>query len=189
MRRYEEQLEHLRIAEQLDPLSAVVVYNEGLVLGLLGRKEEAWGMSGRLSNLDPGSVRAVTFRSFCYDVVDGNPKQALEELEKHPELQNEMGMMMSLAVESASAGDREAALRWLEKMLASPDPESFKMGSVAFVHLTLRDYGQFFAWANKAVDRKVMEFVDIELFPDMRPILSDPRWKALLKRANLDKTG
>lgn len=188
MRRYEEQLEHLRIAEQLDPLSAVVVWNEGILLGLLGRKEEAWEKSERLSKLDPGSPRALTFRSFCYDVVDGNPKVALEELGKHPELHGEMPVMMSLAIESASAGDKEAAHIWLDKILASPSPEPFKISSVPFIYLTLGDYDQFFAWANKAVDKKSMEFVDIELFPDLKPLLSDPRWKALLKRANLDKT-
>ena len=187
LRRYDEQLEHLIIAEQLDPLSPVILWNEMLLMGLLGRKEEAWEKCERISKVDPGSARALTARAFCFDVVDGNPTRALEELEKYPELREETFVIMSLATTSASLGDREAADSWIKKLLDKPVTNAYATSTVAFVHLSLGDIDQFFAWANKAVDNKMMELVNVELFPDMKPLLSDPRWKALRARANLDK--
>jgi tetratricopeptide (TPR) repeat protein len=185
LRRYEEQLGELEIAEQLDPLSTVVLGNEIMVLALLGRKESAWQKVGRMSELDPGSVSSVDVTSF-YHYLAGDPARALSEVEKHPELHNEFPIMWDLAMYLAATGAKEAALSWLDRLLAVPETTFAKAWAIALVYAELRDYDRFFVWANKAVDKKEMRFDNLELFPCLRGIAENPRWKALLSRANLD---
>jgi adenylate cyclase len=185
LRRYEEQLEQLEIAEQLDPMSTVVLYNETTLLTLLGRKELAWEKLKKRSELDPSRMSKVDLESFYY-YLNGDPQRALNEVEKHPELHGEVPIMANLAVYSAAVGDKKTAMGWLEKLKALPDTTAFKAQLIAFIYLELRDYDQFFAWANKAVDSKSFSFTDAELYPNAKRISGDPRHKALLKRVNLD---
>ncbi len=184
--RYDEELEQLEIAEQLDPLSTVVLYNEITLLTLLGRKEEAWKRLERRSRLNPSRVSEVDNRSFYYYIV-GDPQQALREIQKHEELYNELPIMVDMAIYLAATGQTKASQQWLDKLLALPDTTAFKAQFISWVYLELGDYDQFFAWANRAVDKKEMSFSDAELYPKAKQVLSDPRWKEIMKRVNLDR--
>ena len=139
----------------------------------------------KLSELEPSGMKAVSLESFCY-YVNGEPQRALSVVEQHRELHNEIPIMGALAICSAAAGDEEGARGWLNNLISLPDTSAFKLYFIAFVYLELLDYDQFFAWANKAVDKKEMSFDMLGLYPVMKPILADPRWKALLKRVNLE---
>ncbi len=183
--RYDEQQEQLEIAEQLDPLSPIIQWNLGTMFALFGRKEAALENVKKLYELKPGSIQGVSLESFCY-YLGGEPKRALSVVEQHRELHNEIPIIGALGICSAAAGDMEAARAWLKKLLDLPDTSAFKALFIAFVHLELRDYDQFFAWANKGVDKKEIGFEMLGLYPVMKPILEDPRWKSLLKRVNLD---
>ena len=185
LRRYDEQLEQLEIAEQLDPMSAVVLYNETFLLALLGKKELAWEKLERRSRLNPSRVSIVDLLSYYYYLI-GDPQQALRELEKHPELYNEVRIIADMAMFLAASGQEKVARQWLDKLLALPDTTAFKAQFIAYVYFELGDYDQGFAWANRAVDKKVHTFYDIELFPRVKRVLADPRWNALMKRVNLD---
>jgi hypothetical protein len=156
-----------------------------MVLALLGRKESAWQKVRGMSELDPGSVSTVDVTSF-YHYLSGDPARALSELEKHPELHNEFPIMWDLAMYLAATGAKEAALSQLNKILAVPETTFAKAWAIALVYAELRDYDRFFVWANKAVDKKEMRFDNLELFPCLRGLTEDARWKALLRRANLD---
>src|SRR2546427_43459 len=186
LRRYDEQLEQLEIAEQLDPLSTVVLHNEVILLTLLGRKELAWEKLERRSRLDPSKVSIVDLVSFYYYLI-GDPQRALSEIEKHQELHNAVQIMVDMALYLAATGQKKAAEQWLQRLLALPDTLAYKAQFISYVYLELGDQDQFFAWANKGVDKREMSFDNSELYPNAKRVLSDPRWKALLKRVNLDR--
>jgi len=186
MRRYDEGLEQLRIAEQLDPLSPVVLYNQVFVLTLMGEKELAWEKLQRLSELDSNPVSQLEATWIFYHHT-GQPQKALEEFNKHPEVHDNFNVMCSMAASYAKTGDKASAKALLEKMLNAPDTTAHKAEYVAFTYLELGDYDNFFAWMNRSVDLNEARFGDVELFPSMKPVLSDPRWKALQKRVNLDR--
>jgi len=186
LRRYDEELEQLEIAEQLDPLSTVVLHNEVILLTLLGRKELAWEKLERRSRLDPSKVSIVDLVSFYYYLI-GDPQRALSEIEKHQELHNAVQIMVDMALYLAATGQKKAAEQWLQRLLALPDTLAYKAQFISYVYLELGDQDQFFAWANKGVDKREMSFDNTELYPNAKRVLSDPRWKALLKRVNLDR--
>jgi len=186
LRRYEEQLEQVEIAEQLDPLSPVVLFYETTLLALLGRKELAWEKLERQSRLDQSKVSRVDLVSSYYHLT-GDPQRALSEIEKHPELQNEIGIIADMAFYLAATEQKKAAQQWLDRLLALPDTTAFRSQFITYIYLELGDYDQAFVWANKAVDKKELRMDNAELYPSMKLILSDRRWKALLKRVNLNQ--
>jgi adenylate cyclase len=186
LRRYDEQREQLEIAEQLDPLSTVILYNQVFFLSAMGEKERAWEKLQKRSTLDPSLVSKVETTAIFHHFA-GDSRLALEELRKHPELQSETQVMFALASASAGVGDRKEAEVWLEKLLALPESTARRLEYIAYTYLQLKDYDQFFAWMNRAVDRKEAGLDNIELAPWMKPVLSDPRWKQLLKKANLER--
>jgi adenylate cyclase len=185
LRRYEEQREELEIAEQLDPLSTVILFNEVILLTLLGRNDLAREKLKKRSELDASRVSKLDLESTYY-YLSGDPQRALSEVEKHPELHSEVPIIVDLAIYSAAVGDKKTALSWLEKIKALPETTAFKEQMIAVVYLELRDNDQFFAWANKAVDKKSFSFSDAELFPSAKLVMSDPRHKAIFKRVNID---
>jgi adenylate cyclase len=185
LRRYDEQREQLDIAEQLDPLSTVILYNEVFFLSLIGEKELAWDKLQKRSTLDPSLVSKVEITA-VFHLFTGDARLALEELRRHPELHGEIQVMFAIAGASAVLGDREEAEAWLEKIKALPENTARRTEYIAYTYLQLKDYDQFFTWMNRAVDRKEAGFDNIELVPWIKPVLSDPRWKQILKKAKLD---
>ncbi len=185
LRRYDEQREQLDIAEQLDPLSTVILYNEVFLLSVLGEKDLAWEKLQKRSQLDSSPISKVDITALFHH-FSGEPKLALEEIKKHPELHDKIRGKFTMAACSAAVGDRETASEWLEKLRDLPDNIARKREYVAYVYLELKDYDQFFAWMNQAVDSKEAGLDNIELYPGIKPVLSDPRWKQLLKKANLE---
>lgn len=185
LRRYEEQREQLDIAEQLDPLSSVILYNQVFFLSLTGEKELAWKKLEKRSELDQSRLSRVDLTALFYHFV-GEPQKALEIYLSHPEFHNEVRLIFGLAAAYAAVGDKTNANIWLEKLLSVPDTTAHKAEYVAYTYCELRDYDQFFFWMNKGVDNREAGFDNFELYPPAKPILADPRWKALLKRVNLD---
>jgi len=185
LRRYDEEREQLDIAEQLDPLSTVVLYNQVFTLSLLGEKELAWEKLQRKAELDQSPLAQLDMLSLYYQFT-GSPEKALEELRKHPEFHDRFRVIFGMACALASTGDKQGALPWLEKLLAFPDTQAYKATFVAYTYALLGDHDQFFAWMNKAVDLNQANLDNLDLFPPMKPLRSDPRYKALFKRVNLD---
>jgi hypothetical protein len=92
----------------------------------------------------------------------------------------------ALAACTAAVGDRDAALSWLDEIFALPDTTAHKAETIAYVYLELHDYDRFFEWMNKGIEKRQVSLDNVEQYPGVKPLLSDPRWKAMMTRANLE---
>ncbi len=186
LRRYNEEQEELEIAEQLDPLSTVILFNIGTSYALLGKKNVAWEKIEKLSKLVPNSPRELTAKAIYYGQI-GEPRKGVEEILRHPEHSDDFSVKASLAINTAAAGDKADAFKLLDEMLKAPDTTAYKDMFASFFYMALEDWDQYFFWANRAVDKKQFGFDNLELIPEIKLVTNDPRWKALLKRANLEQ--
>ena len=112
--------------------------------------------------------------------------EALAELEKAVTLSGGSPLMKgTLGVGYAQAGDRaaaEATLRELEKLRA----ESYASAlDLADLHVALGDRERAFRWLDQAAAERAFHLIYLKVWPELDPLRSDPRFKALILRLGL----
>lgn len=184
MGRLEEELEHYRLAEESDPQSVLILVNESWVMIMLGMETKASEKLKRATDIDPGSSFIVDGTSF-YHYLRGDLATGLSVLDAHPQFHKEATIIANYAILYAAKGDENKALEWLRRFLEFPESTFGRAWFTAIVYGELGDLDNFFLWANRAVDKKEMRFVNHGLFRGYRKVRDDRRWVDLLARVGL----
>ena len=181
--RKDEGMEHIRASVKADPLSPLVSNFASLGYLCLGLVDEAIEEGKRTLELDP---------NFFY----GSPALARAYREKgmlqpaidlYTKAQQATGVPQSgLAIIYAEAGresDARQILQALEKRAATT---YFPGEEIATVYIALRQKDEAFKWLDRACDEHSGPIHAIAMRPEFRPLHSDPRFAAILKRIGLD---
>lgn len=190
--KYQEALRELRLAENADPLSVVILWNEVEYFGILGRMEEAASKLRKALEIDPDHWGLKSTQGM-FDYINGDYGKAISVLldglgsVKDP---NNPFFKYMLALAYAAMGDKENARKWLRELMSIPEGTSWRNMFIAYVYAALGDADQFFTFANRAFQEKNLVFGDLRLIdrfiPGTRKIHDDPRLAELFKRVNLD---
>jgi tetratricopeptide (TPR) repeat protein len=174
---------HVREAVKLDPLSPIIGTFAGFIDIAYGRLDEAVAEGRRTQSLDPnylyqGSQLAVAYRE------KGMFAEALELFKKATEV---LGIPQpGLAITYAEMGRRSDAERVLGEVKTFAATHYFAGEEIASIYVALGDNDAAFQWLERAYQEHSGSLHGIVARPIFRPLHSDPRFAALLKRIGLD---
>jgi len=186
MGRLEEALAETRRAQQLEPLSAVFSAFVGGTLYFARRYDEAIEECRKTVDLHPDFGVAHWYLGRAY-VQKGQFPEALAELEKAVLLSGGSPLMKgSLGVGYAMAGDRagaEKTLADLQKLRAESYASAVDLADIA---VALGDRESAFNWLDQAASERAFHLIYLKVWPELDPLRSDPRFKALVLRLGLE---
>lgn len=187
--RFDEAMEEIKRAQQLDPLSHVINVNVALVHMAKGELEAAIEECKKIIELEPTFLRGHSFLSLAYQ-KQGRYKQAIEGFRKAVELSGRASAYLSQLGECyALAGKRAEALRILKEL-----EEKYARGESNGIYLAsvlagLGEKERAFYWLEKDFQARSGMLSRIQYTPvhyTLRDVLqSDQRWGDLLRRIGL----
>lgn len=182
MGKLDESLAELRLAQQLDPLSPVILADIGKTLYFARRYDEAIAQLRTLQEMDPTAYPAAAWLWKAY-IEKGMFDQALDVIEKEKPHVPETLYLSDLAYTRARMGDSERARSLLAQFLklrGNEDP-----GSPATIYVALREKEHAFEWLEKAYAWHSNFMSSLKVWPVYDPLRNDPRFLDLERRVKL----
>jgi tetratricopeptide (TPR) repeat protein len=181
--RHDEAVREVLRAQELDPLSIVVVTNLGRTLYHARRYDEAIAELQKALRMDPNRLYTHIFLGMAYD-----SKQMCDEaLNEFRIIQTFTGGLDgSAAVHAFGACGRTEDARRTLALLSGPNKDPIRdWFYVAGDFASLGDKDRAFDWLEKAYQNRDFFLTEIKSHPYMDPLRSDPRYADLLKRMAL----
>ena len=177
--------EETMLALELDPLSAPLVGNLAYGYANAGDFAHADEQLKKLDELDPSAMFTDPFRGLVAD-AKGDFRSAaayMEEAVKHnPE---RLWYSSMLAYCLAKIGEKEKALKMLERLTSLPDDSEEKASCLAVIYAGLQMHDEMFRQFNLAFENHTLLFRVLRYASFRKDIAADPRYRALFQRANL----
>ena len=188
MGRLDEALEELKRALQLDPLSLIINTALGTVFSYRREYDQAIQQYHKVLELDPNFSQASLQLGQCYQ-RKGLLKEAITE---YQEVRNLIGdipdVLGKLGYAYASSGEKAKAIEVLTSLMSLAKQGISLNYDIAFIYYGFGDKEKAFEWLEKAYQAKegAMGLGYIKAMPEWDRLRSDPRFKSLLKRMNLE---
>jgi adenylate cyclase len=182
--RTEEALRELSIAEQLDPLSALVLHQHAIMLTRLRRLDEAEQVAVRLERVENNGLLSVDVR-FSIHMLRGQYDRCLEDIQRIEELvPGRPEVVAASAMYHAVRGDHDRARELLRSVESLPEPVRPDV-QIATVYARLGDLDATFHWLDIALDARRIGIRMWRQDPDLAAVREDPRFQKLLERMHL----
>jgi TolB-like protein/Flp pilus assembly protein TadD len=186
--RWQEALSEMKRAQELDPLSPVITNNVGEILSYMRQYDSALEQFNKALELDPSLPGLHSGIAFVY-VQQDRFDEAISELQK---LQQIVGTkspygMGDLAYVYARAGRKAEAITILNRLLEFSKQGYAVAVQIATAYTALGDQNKAFEWLEKGYDEQNTQLGYLKIDPAWRPLQSDPRYAALLKKIRLDQ--
>jgi TolB-like protein/Tfp pilus assembly protein PilF len=184
--RGDEAVAEIKIAQELDPLS-LIINTEAARIYYFNRKFDlAIKQFQRTLDMDQNFPPAHSFLSLAY-VQKGMCENAIQEVKKALELlknrtAHELG---ALGTAYGFCGMKEEAYKVLNELLELSKNKYVSPTSFALMYVALGENDKALEWLEKAVKEKSVR-TGIVTDPRFDSIRSYPRFKALLRRMNLE---
>jgi serine/threonine-protein kinase len=187
--RSEESLREIKIAAELEPRSAVIHYNVGIVNMRLRRYAEAVEYLDRAIELDGGYVNSYLSKAIVQQML-GDYTGALETYRigriYSGKDENEPLWILMQAQTHAANGRRDESLKQLNRLLQNPAgrEEATKklLYDVALVYNLLGDAAKACEWLEKIEVEKVKGFDTNNLDPRLANLRGNARFERLVEK-------
>jgi len=185
--RFEEGLEEIRMAKELDPLSLPINTDLGLFFYQEGKYNQAIEQCQKALEIDAtfhwahANLGAAYLQKLLFKEATAEFKKAISL----SEVSSEYIGWLSLAY--AMAGNRKEALKLLEKLIKPSKEGLAPMFQIALVYASLKDNDKAFEWLEKAYEERSFDLTSIKTEPVLDSLRSDSRFTALLKKMGLKK--
>ena len=183
--RMDEAWREIKRAEELDPLSLVIINNIAENYVDRGDLSAATKECQRMFDLDPNFWAAHQMLGIVL-VKQNRFPEALAEAQKSVQLANRSNASLALLGHVyARLGRRsevEAVIKELETRYAGKLADG---RDLVVVYAGLDDKDKAFAWLEKAYQNRSVFMMFLRLEPLMEPLHSDPRWKDLERRIGI----
>lgn len=183
--RADEAFREIKQAEQLDPLSLVIINNVAENQIDRGDLNAATKECQRMLDLDPNFWGAHQTLSIVL-VKQGRYADALAEAQKSLQFSNRGNASLALLGhvygKMGRRSEAEAVVKELETRNAAQQADA---RDLAIVYVGLDDKDKALSTLEKAFENRSVFLVFLKLEPLMEPLHSDPRWKALERRVGI----
>jgi DNA-binding winged helix-turn-helix (wHTH) protein/TolB-like protein/Tfp pilus assembly protein PilF len=183
MGRFDQALAEDERALEIDPLSLTINEKKGKVLLWARRYDQAIVQLQKTLEMDPSFSPALTWLSRVY-AVRGMVAESLAESQKQNQGQHGAAHLETLAMAYAAAGDKQAAMAILQQLHARAQQEYISTFNLAYVYLFLKENDKALEELDAALEKHDMNVSSLKVDPLLDPLRGDPRFRALLKRAN-----
>ena len=185
MGRREEAVSEARHAEELDPLSLIIMRDTGEMLYFAGRYDEAITQCQRTLERDPSFSLAHSMLALAYMQKRMFPEMLREFRAAKENTETPAWVLSYEGAGYATAGDRANARKiigQLRILQAQGNETSYDLGTIYSV---LGEKEAAFAWLDKAYKKRAGSLILIRVDPFLDPLRGDPRFADLLRRMNL----
>lgn len=183
--RQDEAFREIKRAEELDPLSLVIINNVAENQIDRGDLNAATKECQRLNDLDPTFWPGHQTLGIIL-TKQGRYPEALAEAQKSVEYANRSNAPLALLghvyARMGRKGEAEAVIKELEKRYADKQADG---RDLAVVYAGLENKDKAFDWLEKAFKDRSGFLVFLKLEPLLEPLRSDPRWSDLERRVGI----
>jgi len=186
MGRLDEATIEIKQALELDPLSLIINVNLGVLLYLKREYDKAIQQHLKTLELDQNFAQGRLRLGECYRQKE-MLKEAIAEFQKartlfgnSPYGLGELGNVYALAGKKNEAIDVLTNLQELLKQGYSVNYD------IAYIHFGLGDRDKAFEYLERAYEEKENGMESLKVDPSLDNLRSDPRYKSLIKRMNLE---
>ena len=184
MGHFDESLEQIKKARELDPLSISINASLGWRLYLARQYDRSIAQLRDTLELDP-DLRMGAFDPWPGLRAKDEFNPAIAELQKAVELSHNSPLMISaLAHANAVSGNQDEALRLLQQLMAQSKKRYVSPFYVATVYIGLGKTETAMDWMEKAFADRSNGLVFLKVEPELDPLRSNPRFITLQKRLN-----
>jgi tetratricopeptide (TPR) repeat protein len=188
MRRTDEAITHARLAQQLDPLSLVIIMHVGLIYWIIHRYDLMLAQAHTLFALESDFFGAYWISGLA-NWGQGTHEAAVADLRKAVTLG---GGPIQLADLGCLLGrlDRPAeALRALEELRELGKRKYVQPTYLGFVHASLGDHDEAFACFTRGLEHENGSLAYLReycIFAGLNELRADPRFPALLEKIRVE---
>lgn len=185
MGRFDESLQEIEQARQLDPLSISKITGAGEILRYARKYDQAIEQNRKALELDENS--GLAHWTLGNSLVNkGLYEQAITEYQKAIPLSgNSPDEPASLAYTYALSGRKQEAQQIINNLKQRSEQGYVSPTVIAFIYGGLGDKDQAFAWLDKAANGRDFILVFLKVDPTFDPLRFDPRFTELLQRVGL----
>lgn len=187
MDRKEEALAEIRHAQKLDPLSLLYNGDLGVALSLVGQYEQATKQLQEVLKMNPNFPPAYWALGHVY-FLQGKYEESIDWARKAYVTSGEHSFWLApLGLSCAAAGRKEESLEILEKMKKLyDDKQNISPAWIAAIHEVMGEKDWAFEWLEKAIEEHDPQAPWYKFYNIFKSIRSDPKFKALVKKMNLE---
>jgi serine/threonine protein kinase/Tfp pilus assembly protein PilF len=188
MRRHDEAIAQIKIARKLDPLYLTIKHNESWILSSAGRYDEAQKIISDVIDSNPEypwGYWDLVYLSLCqrrYEEAVAPMHKVINLLGK--EIADEIPILGYIYGRLGKEAEARAILKQLDEIAAAG--KYVPPLSWAWIYIGLGENDKAFEWLEKAYETHATWMVYLKTDPYYIHIRSDPRFKALLKKMNLE---
>jgi tetratricopeptide (TPR) repeat protein len=187
LRRFEEAVQVITRAQDVVPRWLEPKTVAGNIHLFTGHPELAIAEYQRALAIEPHFGLANHFLGRAY-LASGKHDLAIAQLRKSHELMGQVPFTMGdLGYALAVTGARDEAERMLADLEQRRGREFYPAYPIAAIHLGLGRTDAALEWLERAVDEQHLSYYLPSVEPMFDPIRSHPRFRALLKRMNLER--
>ncbi|MBI4905873.1 MAG: winged helix-turn-helix domain-containing protein [Acidobacteria bacterium] len=176
----------IEMAVESDPLSLFVRWWLGGMRALARQYDQAFEQYRLILEIDPFFAFAHWGIGLLYH-AQGRFDLALDALRKATECSGESPLMLGwLGLECACSGNTEEACAIRDRLEAIAAHAYVPPTGFAWIAFGLGDLDSAFAWLERAVDARDPFIIPIKTYAVLDPFRSDPRYRKVLARMNLE---
>jgi serine/threonine-protein kinase len=181
--RFSEAQEEFTKALELDPLSISIRTSFALIQTDLGEYEESIAQSKKTLEMDPnyGWVHKVLAETY---LQKSRYDEAINLFRKATAISS--GYLPGLGYAHAAAGNKEKAFEILEELITQPQQRYVSNYGIARIYACLGEKEKVSEYLDKAYEDRDGDLFFIEVDSGFKNLHTDPRFKALLKKMNLE---
>lgn len=184
VKRFDEALVEIKLAEELDPLSPDVGTDHGATLVFARRYEDAIVQLKRTLITDPKFSRAHSYLGWAYG-ANGKYTEAVAETLIALKLNNSYYAKGYLALWLAKSGDRDGAIKILNELKNAAVEGYVRPSTLAVAHIGLGEKTEALNELEKEVSSRTFNALYLSVLPEVDDLRPEPRFRAMLKQMNL----
>ena len=183
--RFDEALEEVRKALQLDPLSLITGASLGFIFIEKGDYNAAREQFRGLLDLEPNFYKGHSGLGRLA-IEEGRYNEAIELFEKAREISGNHSYLGQLGQAYALAGRRREALRLLEELSEIAQEKYVQACSTALIHVGLGDYDRAIDLLERSAEQREAPLVFLRVYPSYARLRRHPRFRQLLAKIGLE---
>jgi tetratricopeptide (TPR) repeat protein len=183
--RFDEALTEAKLAEEMDPLSAMFATEVGFAYYFARQYDEAIAQFDKTLNLEPNYADAYQYLGQAYEQKKMYPEAIAAFQKGMAQTQREPALIASIGHAYAQSGDRDKAEKTLAELRELSKQRYLSPYLFALVYAGLGDKDQTFAWLERAFQDRASLLIWLGVEPQFDPVRTDPRYEQLIRRIGL----
>jgi len=185
--RLEEAIEEIKLARELDPFSLVINRNVGMIFYWARKYDRAIESLSKTIEMDQNFSQAHFYLGSSY-LQMSMFEDALSEFQREREITKGINTYLeaSIGVVYLRMGKREKAEQIFNELVAQSNDMYISPYGLAWLYFALGKEDQGFESLEMAYKERDTWLIEIKVEPLLDSVRSDPRFKELLKKMNLE---